>query len=53
MDPLVFSHFVNSLIARKLEKDKNLRQESKRFWECILNGTYDFDRGKLLDGVYV
>lgn len=46
MDEGTFTRFVDSLIARKLEKDKNLRQESKRYWEIILNGSYDFDRSK-------
>ncbi|KAI8581774.1 hypothetical protein K450DRAFT_231119 [Umbelopsis ramanniana AG] len=33
---------VNSLIADKLEKDKNLGQEGIRYWSEIQYGTYDF-----------
>lgn len=48
MENDTFDRFLESLIARKLEKDKNLRQESKRYWEIILNGSYDFDRSELI-----
>jgi secreted Zn-dependent insulinase-like peptidase len=48
-----FARFVHSLIARKLEKDKNLRQESKRYWEIILNGSYDFDRSRSLASISI
>ncbi|ORZ07985.1 Metalloenzyme, LuxS/M16 peptidase-like protein [Lobosporangium transversale] len=34
---------VNSLIQKKLEKDKNLRQETYRYWGQIVSGYYDFD----------
>ncbi|KAI1314496.1 Insulinase (Peptidase M16) [Mortierella claussenii] len=34
---------VNSLIQKKLEKDKNLRQETYRYWGQIMSGYYDFD----------
>lgn len=40
-----FTKQVNSLILRKLEKNKNLRQESSQFWDCIVRGLYDFDYG--------
>ena len=38
---------IQSLIATKLEKDKNLRQESYRYWQEIRSGFYDFGRGKV------
>ncbi|KAF9388399.1 Insulinase (Peptidase M16) [Mortierella sp. AD011] len=34
---------VNSLIQKKLEKDKNLRTETYRYWGQIISGYYDFD----------
>ncbi|KAF9103581.1 Insulinase (Peptidase M16) [Mortierella sp. AM989] len=34
---------INSLIQKKLEKDKNLRQETFRYWGQIVSGYYDFD----------
>ncbi|KAG0214048.1 Insulinase (Peptidase M16) [Mortierella sp. GBA30] len=34
---------VSSLIQKKLEKDKNLRQETYRYWGQIVSGYYDFD----------
>ncbi|KAG0046086.1 Insulinase (Peptidase M16) [Gryganskiella cystojenkinii] len=34
---------VNSLIQKKLEKDKNLRTETYRYWGQIVSGYYDFD----------
>ncbi|KAF9941217.1 Insulinase (Peptidase M16) [Modicella reniformis] len=37
---------VNSLIQKKLEKDKNLRQETYRYWAQIVSGYYDFDELK-------
>ncbi|KAG0316487.1 Insulinase (Peptidase M16), partial [Dissophora globulifera] len=33
----------HSLIQKKLEKDKNLRQETYRYWGQIASGYYDFD----------
>ncbi|CAG8531276.1 2424_t:CDS:10 [Paraglomus occultum] len=35
---------IQSLITTKLEKDKNLRQESYRYWQHIRSGFYEFDR---------
>jgi len=40
-----FAKHVDSLVLRKLEKHKNLRQETDAFWESILSGSYDFDYG--------
>jgi secreted Zn-dependent insulinase-like peptidase len=41
-----FVHHVEALIAKKLEKDKNLKQEANRYWkEIITPHTYIFDRG--------
>ncbi|KAF9357740.1 Insulinase (Peptidase M16) [Mortierella sp. NVP85] len=37
---------VNSLIQRKLEKDKNLKQETYRYWGQIVSGYYDFEEIK-------
>ncbi|KAG0239287.1 Metalloenzyme, LuxS/M16 peptidase-like protein [Mortierella sp. GBAus27b] len=37
---------VNSLIQKKLEKDKNLRQETYRYWGQIVSGYYDFEEIK-------
>ncbi|KAG0325326.1 Insulinase (Peptidase M16) [Dissophora globulifera] len=38
---------VQSLIQRKLEKPKNLGQESKRYWDQITSGYYDFEEVEL------
>lgn len=35
---------VNALIEMKLEKHKNLREESVAFWREIEDGTLKFDR---------
>lgn len=35
---------VNALIDMKLEKHKNLREESGFFWREIFDGTLKFDR---------
>ncbi|RUS32698.1 Metalloenzyme, LuxS/M16 peptidase-like protein [Jimgerdemannia flammicorona] len=35
---------VNSLIAKKLEKDKNLGQEGGRYWAHVHSGYYEFDQ---------
>ena len=48
MTPDAYEEHVTSLINKKLEKDKNLSEESSRFWRYIEAGTYDFDRGKQL-----
>lgn len=37
---------VQSLIAKKLEKDKNLGQEGGKYWTHIHSGYYEFDQGK-------
>ncbi|KAL4558067.1 hypothetical protein LXL04_036263 [Taraxacum kok-saghyz] len=39
-----FKSNVNALIAMKLEKHKNLREESGYFWREIQDGTLKFDR---------
>lgn len=36
---------MNSLIAKKLEKDKNLGQECGRYWAHVQSGYYEFDQG--------
>jgi insulysin len=38
---------VNSLIADKLEKDKNMGQEGIKYWSEIQFGYFDFDQGRL------
>ncbi|KAF9206076.1 Insulinase (Peptidase M16) [Haplosporangium sp. Z 27] len=43
MTPEDYEKQVNSLIQKKLEKDKNLRQETYRYWGQIVSGYYDFD----------
>ncbi|KAF9586639.1 Insulinase (Peptidase M16) [Lunasporangiospora selenospora] len=43
MKPEEYEKQVNSLIQKKLEKDKNLRQETYRYWAQIVSGYYDFD----------
>ncbi|KAF9132143.1 Insulinase (Peptidase M16) [Mortierella sp. 14UC] len=43
MKPEEYEKQVNSLIQRKLEKDKNLRTETYRYWAQIVSGYYDFD----------
>jgi len=35
---------VDALIDMKLEKDKNLREESRFYWKEIADGTFKFDR---------
>jgi insulysin len=37
---------VNSLIADKMEKDKNMGQEGIRYWSEIQFGYFDFEQGK-------
>jgi insulysin len=37
---------VQSLISKKLEKDKNLGQEGGKYWAHIHSGYYEFDQGK-------
>jgi insulysin len=43
-----FSQFRDSAVSEKLEKDKNLSEESSRHWRRIEDGTLDFDRGSVL-----
>ncbi|KAL7753560.1 metalloprotease [Sorochytrium milnesiophthora] len=38
---------VEALVTKKLEKDKNLYQQSQRFWRHIGSGYYDFDQVQL------
>lgn len=35
---------MNALIDMKLEKHKNLREESNFYWSEVFNGTLKFDR---------
>ena len=37
---------VQSLIFKKLEKDKNLGQEGGKYWTHIHSGYYEYDQGK-------
>ena len=46
LSPEAFQEHATSLINKKLEKEKNLHEESSHFWHYIEAGTYDFDRGK-------
>jgi len=47
-----FQTFVDATVASFLEKNKNLGEESSRYWHVILNKTYDFSRyQKLADHV--
>ncbi|CAG8442164.1 10344_t:CDS:10 [Acaulospora morrowiae] len=39
-----YKKHVNSLIEKKLEKDKNLGEESRRYWEIICSGRYEFNK---------
>mmetsp|Transcript_54712 Transcript_54712/g.61182 ORF Transcript_54712/g.61182 Transcript_54712/m.61182 type:complete len:256 (+) Transcript_54712:11-778(+) len=39
-----FQTFVDATVASFLEKNKNLGEESSRYWHVILNQTYDFSR---------
>ncbi|KAF9179055.1 Insulinase (Peptidase M16) [Haplosporangium sp. Z 767] len=43
MTPEEYEKQVTSLIQKKLEKDKNLRHETYRYWGQIASGYYDFD----------
>ncbi len=40
-----FAQNLAAVVASKLEKDKNLNEESNRHWKPIQNTTQDFDRG--------
>ncbi|CAG8442154.1 10343_t:CDS:10 [Acaulospora morrowiae] len=42
-----YNRHVNALIERNLEKDKNLREETGRYWGTICSGYYDFNRVKV------
>eukprot|EP00535_Pseudo-nitzschia_heimii_P007247 CAMPEP_0197175956 /NCGR_PEP_ID=MMETSP1423-20130617/2022_1 /TAXON_ID=476441 /ORGANISM="Pseudo-nitzschia heimii, Strain UNC1101" /LENGTH=1096 /DNA_ID=CAMNT_0042625227 /DNA_START=65 /DNA_END=3355 /DNA_ORIENTATION=+ len=39
-----FQTFVDTVVASFLEKNKNLGEESSRYWHVILNKTFDFSR---------
>mmetsp|Transcript_20680 Transcript_20680/g.33277 ORF Transcript_20680/g.33277 Transcript_20680/m.33277 type:complete len:138 (+) Transcript_20680:27-440(+) len=39
-----FQANVNSVVASFLEKNKNLGEESSKYWHVILNKTYQFER---------
>lgn len=41
-----YQSHVNSLIADKMEKDKNMSQEGIRYWSEIQFGYFDFEQGK-------
>merc|ERR1712238_105617 len=43
-----FQTFVDATVASFLEKNKNLGEESSRYWHVILNKTYDFSRYQTL-----
>ena len=45
VDDEEFKKQVNSVVVRKLEKNRNLKQETEKHWKCIISGTYDFDFG--------
>lgn len=47
MDDQEFERHKVSLVNKKLEKLKNLGQESRRLWEHITSEYYDFNRGWL------
>jgi len=40
-----YQKHVQSLITKKLEKDKNIGEESQRYWGIIWKGFYDFYQG--------
>ena len=40
-----FAVHVKSLVVRKREQDKQLRHEAARYFNEIMAGYYDFDRG--------
>jgi len=44
MSDTEFQTFVDATVASFLEKNKNLGEESSRYWHVILNQTYDFSR---------
>jgi insulysin len=46
MDDTEFENHKRSLIVKRLEKLKNLDQETSRHWNHISNEYYDFDAGK-------
>jgi insulysin len=45
MSDLTFQKHKRSLINKRLERLKNLTQETGRFWNHILSEAYDFDQG--------
>ncbi|CAG8625900.1 11505_t:CDS:10 [Acaulospora morrowiae] len=42
-----YNRHVNALIERNLENDKNLREETRRYWRIIYSGYYEFNRVKI------
>lgn len=53
--PLLTQSNVNALIEMKLEKHKNLREESGFYWREVSDGTFKFDRREreVLNWVYL
>ena len=46
MSDTEFEGHKRSVIVKRLEKLKNLNQESSRHWQQLSNGFYDFEQGK-------
>ncbi|XP_039172492.1 insulin-degrading enzyme-like 1, peroxisomal [Eucalyptus grandis] len=44
MSEVDFKSHLNTLIESKMEKDKNLWEESERHWKEIIDRTFLFDR---------
>ncbi len=42
---------LNAVIARKLEKDKTLNEETSRHWQEIAKHRYTFNRGTASDSI--
>jgi len=42
-----FIIYINTIIATKREKDKNINQESNRWWQEIHQHTYRFKKKKI------
>ena len=47
MDERLFEKHKVSIINKRLERLKNLNQETSRFWNHVLSECYDFEQGKL------
>jgi len=41
-----FKRHIRSLVLNKLQKDKNLSEETSRYWTHILSGHYDFTQAE-------